>query len=166
MNAFAIDGFEFCRRGERRQGEVAVEGLSRLSAELVNKAGGLSWSLQGGADRFGHPQLTLSVTAQVQLRCQRCLAPIAFDIKSESVLLLAKDEAAADEIDAQLDDDTIDVIVGSKTLDTLVLIEDEALLALPLAPKHATCPDQATLDVLRSVKKESPFSVLKDLKNK
>jgi uncharacterized protein len=164
MNAFAIDGFDFCRRNEQREGEVAVSDLSRLAAELVNKAGVLRWSVQGGADAMGHPQLTIAVAANAQLRCQRCLAPIDFEIKSESVLVLAKDEASADEIDALLSDDTIDVIVSSKTLDVLGLIEDEALLALPLAPKHASCPDQATLDMLQNVKRESPFSVLKNLK--
>jgi uncharacterized protein len=166
MNAFAIDGFEFCRRGERRQGEIAVSDLNRLSAELTSGAGVLRWSLQGGVHQSGHPQLTLSVAAPVQLRCQRCLGPVAFEIDSESVLVLAKDDESADEIEAQLDDDAIDVIVSSKTLDALVLIEDEALLALPLSPKHETCPDQAALAKLDEVKKESPFSVLKGMELK
>jgi uncharacterized protein len=169
MNAFAIDGFEFCRRGERRQGEIAVSDLNRLAAELTNgtnSAGMLRWSLQGGVHQSGHPQLMLSVAAPVQLRCQRCLGPVAFEIDSESVLVLAKDDASADEIEAQLDDDAIDVIVSSKTLDARVLIEDEALLALPLSPKHETCPDQAALKALNEVKKESPFSVLRNLELK
>jgi uncharacterized protein len=164
MHAFVIDGFEFCRLKERREGEIAVSDLNRLADELVNQSGLLHWSLQGGTDQVGHPQLTLSVAGVVQLRCQRCLAPIAFTIASESVLILANDESSADEIDALLGDDTIDVIVGSKTLDIVGLIEDEALLALPLAPKHVTCPDQVALDALQNVKKDSPFTVLKNLK--
>jgi uncharacterized protein len=164
MNAFVIDGFDFCRRNEYREGELAIQDLARLAGELVSKSGSLRWSLQGGSDAIGHPQLTLTVNAAVQLRCQRCLAPTAFEIESESVLVLAKDEASADEIDAMLNNDEIDVIVSSKTLDVLVLIEDEALLALPLAPRHDSCPAQATLDALQSAKPESPFSVLKNLK--
>jgi uncharacterized protein len=164
MSAFVIDGFEFCRRAERREGEVEVAGLTRLAAELVNKAGMLRWALQGGADSRGNPQLTLSVKASVQLRCQRCLAPIGQEIDSESVLVLAKDEESADEIDALLADEEVEVIVGSKSLDTLVLIEDEALLALPLSPRHATCPDHSGLEMTRGAKAESPFAVLKNLK--
>ena len=53
-------------------------------------------------------------------------------VPAQSELVLAKDEAGADEIDDLLDDDEIEVIVSSKTLDAMVLIEDEALLALPL----------------------------------
>ena len=99
----------------------------------------------------------------VQLMCQRCLNPFAFDIASESILILAKDETRADEIDALLEDDTIDVIVGSKTLNVVELIEDEALLAIPLSPKHLVCPDQATLDARNGAKKSSPFAVLKEI---
>jgi uncharacterized protein len=43
-----------------------------------------------------------------------------------------------------------------------VLVEDEALLALPLSPRHEQCPG----DVPTSGKEkaESPFAVLKKLK--
>lgn len=164
MNAFVLDAFDYCRREERREGQIAVADLPRLVDELADHSGVLHWSLQGGANKLGHAQLTLSVTGPVQLRCQRCLTPFAFAIASESILILAKDEAGADEIDALLDDDAIDVIVGSNAFDVAKLIEDEALLAIPLAPKHATCPDQATLDALKTAKKDSPFSVLKNLK--
>ncbi len=86
-----------------------------------------------------------------------------FDIASESALILAKDEANADEIEAMLEDDSIDVIVGQKALEILALIEDEALLAIPLSAKHDVCPDQASLDAIMSTKKDSPFAILKGL---
>lgn len=164
MNAIVIDAFDFSRREERREGDVMVADLPRLAAELANGSGVLHWTLQGAADRLGHAQLALSVTGAVQLQCQRCLTLFAFDIVSESVLVLAKDESSADEIDALLDDDAVDVIVASCVFDVIQLIEDEALLALPLAPKHDTCPDQAILDALKGARKESPFAVLKNLK--
>jgi DUF177 domain-containing protein len=164
MNAFVIDAFEFSRRKERHEGETAVTDLPRLAVELANRSGLLRWSLQGGADRLGHLQLTLSVSGPVQLRCQRCLTPFEFAIESESILIVAMDEASADEIDALLADDMIEVIVGSRAFDIIELIEDEALLALPLAPKHATCPDQVALDMLKNAERDSPFSVLKNLK--
>lgn len=164
MNAFVIDAFEFCRLKEWRKGEIAVSDLARLAEELANKSGLLQWSLQGGTDKLGHLQLMLSVSGSVQLRCQRCLTPFVFAIESNAILILARDEASADEVDALLGDDTVEVIVGSKALEIIQLIEDEALLALPLAPKHASCPDQATLDALKNAKTDSPFSVLKRLR--
>jgi len=166
MSAFVIDAFEFSRLKELREGELAVASLERLAAECVQPSTSLQWALQGGVDAVGHPQLTMSVNGVVKLRCQRCMGPLEFTIASESVLVLAKTEAHADEIDEALADDSIDVIVGSKALNTLELIEDEALLAIPLAPKHEICPDGTTADELVSAKKPSPFDVLKNIKTK
>ncbi|MBX9900927.1 MAG: DUF177 domain-containing protein, partial [Burkholderiaceae bacterium] len=118
------------------------------------------------------PQLTLTVGGQLQLMCQRCLTPFDFAIDSQSELILAKDEDHADEIEVMLDDDEIDVVVGSKTLNIMDLIEDEALLAIPQSPKHAVCPDvvassaptsdsvTAAIDA-EAIKSKSPFAVLK-----
>ena len=92
------------------------------------------------------------------------MTPLKFDIASESVLVLAKNDEHADEIDALLADDTIDVIVGSKALNVSDLIEDEALLSLPQAPKHDVCPDNAAVDSVMNAKKPSPFDVLKGMK--
>ena len=164
MKAPLIDIFEFCRLKEEREGEVAVADLSRLAGEATDKSGILHWSLQGGFNKTGHLQLMLQVSGPVQLRCQRCLTPFAFPIDSESTLVLATDEKSADEIDKLLDDEMVEVIVGSREFDIAGLIEDEALLALPLAPKHEVCPASAALDVPETVKKDSPFSVLKNLK--
>lgn len=161
MNAFVIDAFEFCRLKEARQGEFAVADLPRLADESVDRAGVVSWSLRGGSGRQGHPQLTLSVSGGVRLMCQRCLAPFVFGIKSESVLVLAQSEGDADEIDALLADESVDVIVGSREFNIVELIEDDALLTMPLSPRHEDCSDQP---VLRETDKISPFAMLKNLK--
>lgn len=163
MNPLVIDAFELCRLNERRAGEIAVVDLPRLTADCANASGVLQWALVGSVNKLDYSQLTLSVSGIVQLMCQRCLVPYAFQVQSESVLILAKNEAHADEIDGLLDDESIDVIVGNKALNIFDLIEDEALLALPFSPKHDVCPDPAVLDAFKD-KKESPFSVIKNLK--
>lgn len=166
MATLAIDAFDFCRHKERREGEVEVRTLARLSQELVDSAGDLRWALQGDIDKLGHFRLQLSVAGCVQLMCQRCLSPLAFSLDSHSTLVLAKDEAAADELEQSLADDTLDVIVGSASLNLIMLIEDEALLALPLAPRHTICPDHATLVKGADAKAASPFAALQKLKEK
>jgi uncharacterized protein len=164
MNAFIIDAFDFCRQKQERSGELALSDLPRLAAELTDNNGSLQWTVRGGVDGQGHSKLNLSVSGPVHLRCQRCLGPFEFDIDSESVLLLAGDEASADTLEAQLDDDSVDVVVGSRTMDMAALIEDEALLALPVSPRHEICPDQSALDALRKERPDSPFAVLKNLR--
>jgi uncharacterized protein len=165
MNAFVIDAFEFSRLKQHREGEAAVADLPRLAEESVDQFGTIRWSLQGGSDRLGHPQLSLSVSGSVQLMCQRCLTPFVFDIESAPVLVLANDESSADAIEALLDDDAVEVIVGSRTFNIADLIEDEALLAVPGSPKHEACPDKLMPGASGTAEeKVSPFAALKNLK--
>lgn len=169
MQDFVIDAFAFCRNNEQSSGSLQVAELLRLSEDCANSEGVLEWSLAGGQNQYGHPELTLTVSGAVNLVCQRCLTPFAYEIDSESVLVLAKSEEDADEIEALLEDDEVDVVVGSKSLNVRDLIEDEALLAIPQSPRHAVCPDTSGNSVPKAEtapadgsKKESPFAVLKN----
>jgi uncharacterized protein len=164
MSAFVIDAFEFCRSNGHREGVTPVAEMTRLTADLADKSGEIAWTIEGGQTRQGYPMLTLSVSGTVQLVCQRCLTPFGYALDSSTVLVLGKDDAEADEIEEILDDESIDVIVGSHACDIRDLLEDEALLALPQAPKHEVCPDTRLLDSIKS-EKVSPFAALKNLKS-
>lgn len=163
MSDTTVDSFEFCRTGESRSGVTPVAALTRLSAELADASGELHWSIEGGRHPKGMPQLTMRVQGEVKLVCQRCLTPFAQAIATDTVLVIARDEADADETEERLDDDSIDVIVGDAQQDLLQLVEDDALLALPLSPRHDTCPGDAP--AVPQDKRESPFAALKGLKN-
>jgi uncharacterized protein len=163
MSAFVIDAFEFCRSNGRREGVMPLAQMLRLSKECADLSGDIAWSVEGGAHKLGYPQLTLSVSGTVQLQCQRCLAPYAYTLRSTTRLVLGRDDDDADEIEEILDDESIDVIVGSRDCDVRDLFEDEALLALPQVPKHDACPDGAAIDSLKT-EKPSPFAALKGLK--
>jgi uncharacterized protein len=165
MTEMVIDAIDFARQQEHREGQTAIANLLRLAKESVNAAGTLHWSLAGGSGKFGYPQLTLKVSATVQSVCQRCLTPFELEITSESVIILAKNDADADKIEELLDDDELDVIVGSREMNLFDLVEDEALLALPLSPRHEVCPEASKLDGIKTTK-PSPFAVLRDLKQK
>jgi uncharacterized protein len=163
MSAFVIDAFEFCRSNGHREGITPVAEMSRLNKDCADQSGQIAWAVDGATSKQGYPKITLSVQGTVQLVCQRCLTPYAYDMDSATVLLLGKDDDEADEIEELIADESIDVIVGSRTCDIRDLIEDEALLALPQVPKHEVCPDNQLLDAVKS-DKPSPFAGLKDLK--
>lgn len=162
MTQTIVDGFAFCRQGEQREGSTPVAKLSRLAADAANKQGEIHWSFQGGRHAKGYPQLQMSVKGEVNLVCQRCLLPMLHAIDTQALLVLAQDESDADATEEALDDESIDVIVGSTTLDLVQLVEDEALLSLPLSPRHTTCPDGGP--AVGSEKPDSPFAVLQKLK--
>ncbi len=161
MNAFVIDAFDFCRINGSREGATPVAEMTRLTKDCFDSSGTLAWKLVGSAGK-GYPQLTLSVSGTVQLTCQRCLTPFAYAIDSTTVLVLAKDDEHADEVEEIIDDEAIDVIVGSRAMNIADLVEDEALLALPFSPKHDACPDSTLVDSITTEKK-SPFAALKGL---
>ncbi len=163
MNAFVIDAFEFCRISGSREGVTPVAEMTRLTKDCADQSGSIAWKIVGGTSKTGFPTMTMSVTGTVQLICQRCLTPYAHKIDASTLLMLGKDDDQADEIEEMLDDETIDVIVGSRTMNVADLVEDEALLALPHTPKHGACPDTSALDALK-VAKKSPFDALKGLK--
>lgn len=138
----------------------------RLANESAGQGGVIRWSVRGDIDKLGHAQLHLAVTGTVHLTCQRCLKPYEFGVDSESVLLLAQDEATAEQIEGQVDEE-FDVIVAPQPCNLAELIEDEALLAIPLSPRHETCPGQAVAkdsEESRAGGKPSPFAVLKNWK--
>ena len=163
MNAFVIDAFEFCRINGSREGVTPVAEMTRLIKDCADSSGTIAWKVQGGTSKLGYPQLTLSVAGSVQLICQRCLTPFSYPIDASTTLMLGKDDEHADEIEDAVDDESVDVIVGSRAMNMADLIEDEALLALPFSPRHEQCPDTALLDSVNTEMK-SPFAGLRDLK--
>jgi uncharacterized protein len=163
MSAFVIDAFDFCRSNGHREGVTPVAEMSRLNKDCADHSGQVAWSVDGTTSKQGYPQITLSVSGTVQLVCQRCLTPYAYEMDSSTVLMLGKDDDHADEIEEIIADESIDVIVGSRNCDIRDLIEDEALLALPQVPKHEVCPDNQLLDALKD-DKPSPFAGLKNVK--
>jgi uncharacterized protein len=163
MSNTIVDGFAFCRLGEQREGVTPVVQFARVAAEASKSEGEIRWSFHGGRHTRGYLQLTMVVDGEVALACQRCLLPFSYGFDTHSLLVLASDEADADATEEALDDERIDVIVGSAALDLLQLVEDEVLLALPLSPRHPKCPDGSSVPAPE--KPDSPFAVLQKLKN-
>ncbi|WP_338847600.1 YceD family protein [Massilia sp. W12] len=167
MDDLIFDPYAFARQHLRREGSFKLRELTRLAAESVPHTDlerSLQWSLQGGVDKeHDLPLISMQVSGQLELQCQRCLKPFLWTLDSSSTLVLARDEAHADELEEMLDDDSLDVLALEQQTPIMQLIEDEALLALPLSARHEVCPDGNPLDQLDDAK-ESPFAALQKLK--
>ena len=160
-----IDSMEFARDGRRLAGEIPVSRLERLADVLADTAGSLRVELAGTIDGEGNPCLRLKVAGSLNLRCQRCLEPMAWSLAIDSVLHLTDDVRMEDVggggDEEELDADAPDVIVADKELAVLPLVEDEALLSLPIAPRHERCTPPSGGEKDRA---PSPFAVLAQLK--
>lgn len=155
-----VDSLEFARDGKVLAGSVAIADLSRLADVLANDAGSLQCELRGGRDGEGKSFLDLRIVGSLNLRCQRCLSSLAFALDIDSrLMLVAPGETWPDE---ELADDGPDAIEASRELAVLPLIEDEVLLALPVAPRHEDCRPPMAVDTEH---RPSPFAALAKLKD-
>ena len=94
----------------------------------------------------GEPELwlVLTVDAPVWLTCQRCLQPMKEPLVLDRRLRFVHSESQAETLDAESEDD---VLALGRWLDLRELVEDELLLALPLVPRHAVCPQPLPVEV-------------------
>ena len=177
MDFRAFDLFAFIRAGEPASGTVYLTDMPRLLSEQAVDAPAdantqFRWQLQGVArEEATAVQLPrqrlfvdLEVDGAIWLQCQRCLKAYEQPLPVRARLEVVRSEADADA--APLDDDEADVIVGSRSFDLITQIEDELLLALPVSPRHAVCPDEMLPEEAEAEKKPSPFAVLANLKTK
>jgi len=188
-----LDVFEFARSGRQAAGVVRVSQLPRMlnevpaevSAEQRDTA--FTWQAEGSAQtelqedgtEGLQPYLRLAVHGVAWLECQRCLTPYEQALNVDATYRIVATEAEAEEF--PLDEDEVEVIVGSRQFDLVDLIEDELLLSLPLIPKHEVCPQvheslvsgvsgedgEAEQDEIAAddePKRPNPFAALRSLK--
>ena len=128
-----IDGLQFARGAETLKGTLDPRRLPRL-AEMRCATTGLSYELRGRTDAEGRAWLQVLASGTLTLECQRCLGPLTFPIALRSELLLTQSER-----DIETADDDLDRVLAGKAMDVCRLIEDEVLLALPMAATHEQC---------------------------
>jgi uncharacterized protein len=160
------DVFRFAARGGAMEGEVPVARLGRLSDQLAALEGVVCWRLSGGLDAEGKPRLDLVVNGRLVLRCQRCLDSFDWDLAVEAALLPVR--AGQDSPEGDLENDEVDVIEVNDDgeFDVLSQVEDEIILALPIAPRHADCGMPGTVGTNGGAQGQSPFSALAGLRGK
>ena len=138
---------------------VGLDELPRLADVLSTTDGFLSVRLEGWRDDEGKSWLQLDIAGEPVLCCQRCLGGVKFPLAIKCRLqLIAPGE---DWPDDDLEDDSADAITAETALTVLSLVEDEVLLALPIAPRHEECESPSAG---ASGHGSSPFAALADLK--
>lgn len=157
-----IDSLDFARNGQQMSGEMPVVEMLRLADVLSSPQGMLSYTVQGGVDKHEIPWLNISVSGICQLRCQRCLSDMEYEIRLVAHLLL-RDQASLDALSDE--EEEFDSILAEERLDLLNLLEEEILLSLPIAPKHESGACQSTSSENALKDKPHPFAVLAKLKN-
>ena len=168
-----LDVANFAAQGGELSGYWPLRSLERLYGVTDKQAGvnaedEVSWHLCGEVRRARASDkeiwLTVKAEAKVRLQCQRCLQPMLVTLRSNSDIRFVAGEEQAAALDEESDED---VLALSRSLDAKSLIEDELLLALPLVPKHDSCPEPliAPTNEVEESQQPHPFAALAKLKS-
>ena len=143
------------------EGTLAVSSLERLQDLLADQSGEVTFRIEGLKGERGQSMLRLEASGVLPLACQRCLEAIHFELDIDSLLELIPADAELSQ--EELEDDTRDFLPVAGELDVAELVEDEVLLALPVAPRHERCGLPGAPNAGERI---NPFAALDALKGK
>lgn len=163
-----LDLKSLARSAAGLQGTDRLAHYPRLLQDVADPAAELEvqWRCRAEfrANANGQDQLWLFVRADasVGLVCQRCLHAVQEPLAVERWYRFVNSEAQALEQDDLSEED---VLVFDRQFNLAQLIEDELLMALPLVPRHESCPQAVRLsaadaDFVDQVPASNPFAVL------
>lgn len=111
---------------------IPLKDLPRVARELSSTEGEAR-----GRARFsrqlGRPVADVSVSAEPEVVCQRCMQPMRWPLKVESRIALVGDYDAADRVPGGLEV----FLVEGDSVSVRDLVDEEIMLALPQVPRHA-----------------------------
>lgn len=154
--ARVFDPFKLAATGDWIGGVADVAMLPRLAERLAadRTQTPIRWRIEGSLDSRSRPQLTLHLQGSIWLVCQRCLQPFAWPLEHTTSVLLARDEAELERLDV----DEAEVVLATPRMNAQELVEDELVLTVPFAPRHAEdeCPAPSVL----KTEANRPFAAL------
>lgn len=160
-HSLLIDNVAFAKRDEQITGTLTLAECKRL-AELL-QAAEIHYVLQGENNLGGHT-LRLQLDANMQVICQRCLNPMPLNMHRKFNYLINDTPLNEFEFSDIEQNDDIDLVEPNPAMDLISLIEDELLMALPIAPAHEEdCSANINKGITESGEKPNPFAVLKGL---
>lgn len=162
-----INNIEFAQRALATHGTIPVLQFSRLADLLNERSGQVTWKLHGGVDMGGSAYLQLQAEATLALTCQRCLQAMVYPLAVGARYLLVWHETELPASEEEGDDENY--LLFQAEMDVLELIEDELLLAIPMAPKHedVRCAETGGTGIkLDEYRKPNPFAGLAALKGR
>jgi len=170
-----IDNIAFSKRNEHLAGVLSLADCPRLADLLASQSpgsseaashknstqdGSINFMLDGETNAAGQHFLHLALSGTLFTYCQRCLEqmPLSLNLNFD---YLVSDIGAGDTDAAEFEDsDEYDMQEASQAMDLLTLIEDEIIMATPIAPLHEGNCAHGTM---QSGEKPNPFAVLKGL---
>ncbi|MFA7350149.1 MAG: YceD family protein [Methylotenera sp.] len=175
-----IDNIAFAKRGEHLIGDLSLAHCPRLAELLASQLpilqndaidtnaltsvntteNSIHFTLDGETNAMGQHFLHLSLVSNLTTYCQRCLEPMLVKQSLSFHYQIIDVNAKHSELDVVEDSDDFDMQEANQAMDLVALIEDEIIMATPIAPTHA---HDCAVASMQSGEKPNPFAVLKGL---
>lgn len=163
-----VEPRKLAQQGGEISGQTTVGALPRLAEFRQSQQSPVSVVLRFSRDDEGHQVIQGEISTRLHLTCQRCLELVEQPVSAQVMLALVFSEDAI----AGLPEIYEPWLLNDDKLVLAELLEEELLLALPLAPVHEQCPvtlPNPAEDVSEETQDrnaENPFAVLASLKNR
>jgi len=128
-------------RGVALSGELAVGTLTRLKSLLHSEVGSVRATLRFRQRGDGWLASELEYRAVVELECQRCLEPFRHALEDTVNIAIAD----RDSLPATVPEGFEPFELEDARLQPAQVVEDELIVSIPLAPKHARVEDCGSL---------------------
>jgi uncharacterized protein len=161
-----VDAMLLAMRGSKIEQTFAMSDLPRVS-DYAADASATARLTATFRNLDGKALIDGAVTAELQLRCQRCMQPVTVPVDDEFSVMLIGSENELDTLSPEQDA----IVAEAERLDLRWLTEEQLLLASPLVPLHA---DEAEcgIDVAKQttvsapVETQRPFADLRAMLKK
>jgi len=162
-DSFTFDALRLARGHETLRGVATMSQMPRLAQSVLDPAARVTYEITGRIDAEGHPGAVMKLAARLPLRCERCNEPMQFPLVREVAFRFVGDEQELNAL--PIEDVEVEEVVGSPNMALLPWIEDEAILSLPLVPRHDDCalPLAGTGEPAQD-RRPNPFAALARLK--
>ena len=160
-----FDARKACVKELELSGLVKASALPRLASVVSCEDTTISASLRFLRDEQRRFVVSAEVAGEVGVRCERCLEIMPLEVKAQSTLMLCSSDEQAQQCPIQYEP----LVYTGEELGLYEVIEEELLLALPVAPMHEAMCVEALPDVeagpIVEDRKPNPFAVLANLTN-
>ena len=157
-----IDLIELVRDGASVEGEIEASGLARLSTMLAAPMGRIRYRLRGRIDERQRRGAILHIAGLLGLQCDRCGTRMEWTLdESDGFFLVDTQEQVEGE---PITPDGDEPLLASHRFDVQELVEEQAILALPVSPRHPSCEVHAPAEAEPEERGARPFAVLASLK--
>lgn len=129
-------------RGAVLDGELRVAELTRLATSLhADCDATVTVALRFGCAADSRATVELAFAATLLLTCQRCLEPVKQAVEETVEWIVVGSEAEATRVAENVEP----LVLADDRLQLATLVEDELIVSLPMAPRHASIDECGAL---------------------